>query len=243
MFRQPLGHWSTLVEGLQASPQECYAAIEEAIRRREIPDLRTSRVTFKESSFLSAERIYLRVGRKRLGFDICAAPFGNGFFFSWWLGELPPSNLLGCLVVYLLVGLGGYIFRSFMGGSEAGGTYMGAGETAGASLSSFQLVLLGLFLLLLVFWVVGKAVREGYLFSEDAILEMPFVGAVYDFIFRPPTYYKQDTIDMYQKAVHAAVLEAVDSMMSAKGLRALAPEARQPTLRDFLAKRGVKRGK
>jgi hypothetical protein len=82
MFRQPFGHWSTLVEGLQASPQECYAEIEEAIRRREVPDVRASRVTFKEGDLLSAERIYLRVGRKMLGFDICAAPFGNGFFFS-----------------------------------------------------------------------------------------------------------------------------------------------------------------
>lgn len=94
MFRQPFGHWSTLVEGLQASPQECYAAIEEAIRRREIPEARTSRVTFHEGGVLSAERIYLRVGRKQLGFDICAAPFGNGFFFSRWQGELPPSNFL-----------------------------------------------------------------------------------------------------------------------------------------------------
>jgi hypothetical protein len=78
MFHQPFGHWSTLIEGLQASPQECYAAIEEAIRRREIPDVRNPRVTFRESGVLSAEHIYLRVGRKQLGFDICAAPFGNG---------------------------------------------------------------------------------------------------------------------------------------------------------------------
>jgi len=233
MFRQPFGHWSTLVEGLQASPQECYAAIEEAIRRREIPDMRTSRVTFKESGFLSAERIYLRVGRKMLGFDICAAPFGNGFFFSWWLGELPPSNFLGCFVLLLAWGAVGFLVHGVTQ----------ARETAGEPLGFVQMTAMWLLLLLLAFWAVGKAIREGYLFSEDAILAMPLIGSLYDFVFHPPTYYKLDTIDMYQKAVHAAVLEVVDGMMSAKGLRALAPEARQPTLRDFLARRGVGRGR
>ena len=223
---KPIGHWSTLVEGLQASPQECYAAIEDAIRRREIPDVRTSRVTFKESGVLSAERIYLRVGRKQLGFDICAAPFGNGFFFSWWQGELPPSNFLGCLVLLLAMSLAGYILHSFMGG----------GETEETSRPLFQILAVGLLLFLLAFWAVGKAVRQGYLFSEDALLSMPLVGALYDFIFHPPTYYKLDTIDMYQKAVHSAVLEVVDGVMRAKGLRALAPEERQPNLRSFLGK-------
>jgi hypothetical protein len=224
MFRQPSGHWSTLVEGLQASPQECYAAIEEAIRRREIPDVRTSRVTFKEGGVLSSERIYLRVGRKMLGFDICAAPFGNGFFFSWWQGELPQSNFLGCLVVLLAMSLAGYILRSFMGASGTDGTPM----------PFSQLVAVGLLLFLLAFWAVGRAIREGYFFSEDAILSMPLVGSLYDFVFHPPTYYKQDTIDMYQKAVHSAVLEVVDGVMSAKGLRALAPEDRKPAVRSLV---------
>lgn len=103
---QPLAHWSTLVEGLQASPQECYTAIEEAAHRREIPQIRTSRVTHQEGGFLSAERIYLRIDRKMLAFDICAAPFGTGFFFSWRLSEVPPANLLGCFVVILMLAVG-----------------------------------------------------------------------------------------------------------------------------------------
>lgn len=113
VFREPEGHWSTLVEGLEASPQECYAAIEEAIERREIPGARTSRVTYNEGGFLSADRIYLRVNRKQLGIDICAAPFGKGFFFSWWLGELPPSNVLGCLASLLLLSGAGYLLNFF----------------------------------------------------------------------------------------------------------------------------------
>lgn len=226
-FREPLGHWSTLVEGLQASPQECYAAIEEAIRRREVPDTRASRVTFKESGLLSTERIYLRVGRKQLGFDICAAPFGNGFFFSWWLGELPPSNFLGCLVLFLATGGAGFMFDWITDARQA----------AELPLNPTQTILVAALLTLLALWVVGKGIRNGYLFSEDAILDMPLIGALYNFVFRPPTYYKLDTIDMYRQAVHAAVLEVVDGVMSAKGLRALAPQERQPTLRSVLGKR------
>src|SRR6185295_2211980 len=110
-------------------------------------------------------------------------------------------------------------------------------ETAQAPLGFVQLTALWLLLLFFAFWAVGKAIRKGYLFSEDAILSMPLIGSLYDCIFRPPTYYRQDTIDMYQKAVHAAVLEVVDGVMSAKGLRSLGPEERQPTLRDFLGER------
>lgn len=226
-LHEPQAHWSTLVEGLQTSPQECYAAIEEAIRRREIPDARTSRVTYKEGGPLSAERIYLRVERKMLAFDICAAPFGNGFFFSWWQGEVQPANFAGCFVLILAWAAVGFLIRMIAGAREA----------AGASMSFTQFVVIGFLLPLLALWVVGRAVREGQLFSEDAVLAMPLVGAVYNFIFRPPTYYKQDTIAMYRAAVHAAVLEVVDGVMSAKGLRALSPEERQPTLRDFLGKR------
>jgi hypothetical protein len=222
--KEPSGHWSTLVEGLQASPQECYVAIEEAIRRREIPGAKTSRVTYRESGVLSAERIYLRVGRKMLGFDICAAPFGKAFFFSWWQRELPASNLLGCLAVLIAFGGAGYAFRSIGNGQAASGT----------PLSLPQCVGLGVFLGLLALTIIGAAIRAGRLFSEDAILAMPILGAIYEAVFRPPTYYKLDTIDMYQKAVHAAVLEVVDGVMSAQGLRALAPEARTPRLRGPL---------
>lgn len=213
VIHQPYGQWSILVERFQASPLACYTAIEEAIQRREIPGVRTSRVMFKEGGFLSAKRIYLRVSRKRLGFDICAAPFGSGFFFSWRLGKLRPSNFFGCLALLLLGCAVGVLFllKELRRAAEAA---LGFPET----------LVLGL-LFFLTFWVVSRAVRKGYLFSEDAILNMPLIGSLYDRLFRPPTYYKLDTNDIFQKAVHAAVFEVVnDSVrMRGKGLRALAP--------------------
>ena len=84
-----ISHWNTLIEGLTVSPKEFFLAVEQAIETKLIPDLKHSRVDWREGGILSAKREYLRVLRKKLAFDICGAPFGNGFFISWWLGELP----------------------------------------------------------------------------------------------------------------------------------------------------------
>jgi len=85
-------NWYHLLDGLQASPKEFYAAVESHISERRIPGASISRVDWPEGGVLSARREYLRVTRKPHIFDICGAPFGTGFFVSWWLGELP-----GCL--------------------------------------------------------------------------------------------------------------------------------------------------
>jgi len=221
--RHPISHWSVLVEGCGASPLECYTSLEEAIRRRKIPDVRTTRVWFREGGILSAKRLYLRVSRKRLGFDICAAPFGTGFFFSWRLRELPPSNFLGCLATLLVLGSIGFVLYLLM-------EIRRAAETP----SAFSEILILGMLVFLTPWVVRKAVRKGSLLSEDAVLSMPLIGALYDFLFRPSTYYKLDTIATYQKAVHGAVLEVVHEVRRAQGLRALAPASAFP--KGFLTK-------
>jgi hypothetical protein len=81
-----------------------------AIQRREIPGATTSKVLWSEAGALSADREYFRVTRGRLVFDVCAAPFGKGFFFSWWLAEARPSlrflygTLVGALLTASFVG-------------------------------------------------------------------------------------------------------------------------------------------
>src|SRR5688572_29442528 len=90
-----VSHWYHLIEGLGASPLEFYASVEQAIERRQIPDSGRSRIDYREGGLLSAKREYLRVRRKEYTFDICGAPFGTGFFVSWWLVE--PLGCLGGL--------------------------------------------------------------------------------------------------------------------------------------------------
>ena len=94
-----LAQWSALVEGLQWSPKEFYGSVEQALQRRQLPDISLSRVSYAEGGLFSAKREYLRVMRKDHIFDICGAPFGTGFFFSSWLGERPQ----GCLGLFMII--------------------------------------------------------------------------------------------------------------------------------------------
>ena len=83
---QVLSHWYNLIEGLQESAQEFYSSLEQGVASKELPNIKISRIEYKEGGLISAKREYLRIKRKDLIFDVCAAPFGKGFFVSWWLG-------------------------------------------------------------------------------------------------------------------------------------------------------------
>jgi len=93
---QIVSHWNTMIEGLQVSPKEFFSAVEQEIERRQTPETKFSRIDWREGGLMSAKREYLRVRRKDLAFDVCGAPFGSGFFVSWWLGEV-PSGILAVL--------------------------------------------------------------------------------------------------------------------------------------------------
>lgn len=213
-FETPVfAHWHKLVENFEASPLEFYEAVEAAVRRREVPDMRASRIEYHESGVVSALRVYQRIERKKLAFDICAAPFGTGFFFSWWLTEPKKSyKAQGCLLILLFLVLSYFILEMF--------------DMKGC----FFALLLGIAAVVVL--VMGA--RGGWLISEDIILDTPYLGAIYEYFFDPETFYKEDTRIMYRDMVHVAVLEAVDGTLQTKGLRALAPEDRQPTVRSLM---------
>jgi hypothetical protein len=72
---------------IQFSTQEFYTGIEEGIVRREFENISYKRIDLYGGGILSSKREYLRITRNDLTFDVCAAPFGTGFFVSWRLGE------------------------------------------------------------------------------------------------------------------------------------------------------------
>jgi hypothetical protein len=92
-------HWHHRVENMQESTQGFYVSVEQAINSLNIPETKISRTSFLEGNFTSARRDYLRVARREHVFDICAAPFANGFFVSWWLGE--ETSLLVAFVTHM----------------------------------------------------------------------------------------------------------------------------------------------
>jgi len=86
-----LSHWYALYEDVQFSAQDFYKSLEDELAKRKLPRLESSRVEYHEGSVLSGKRIYLRLARERFAFDVCAAPFGTGYFFSLRLVEKPRS--------------------------------------------------------------------------------------------------------------------------------------------------------
>lgn len=93
-----ISHWNTLIENFRMSPQEFYNVVTMAIEKREIPNAKIHRFTWKESHLLSARREYLRIScNNDFYFAVCAAPYGTGFFVSWWLLEPPDGCLLSLL--------------------------------------------------------------------------------------------------------------------------------------------------
>lgn len=210
-----LSHWATLVENMQASPQEFYEHVADAVRNREIPDIEIGRVTWKEGGVFSADRVYLRVSRGRYLYDICAAPFGTGFFFSSWMAERIPSPLFAIL---------GFIALPFV------------------ALFSFVFLVYFLGISGFLFWVASAvgavvmflvALSRGESAFADHIFVVPYIGEYLEIMFRPDTYFRSDTEAMFRSMAHAAVMEAVDATTKARGARELTSDERKPILRDF----------
>jgi len=225
-----LSHWSKLYEGLEASSEHFYDSVKEGLKRRRLPDARVKRVHWSESGVLSPNRIYLRIEGSGFRFDLCAAPFGTGFFFSWWLTR-KPAERVGLYLLLFIVG-SGMIFRALVGVVQ--GLFR---ESSPLDLTVMVLrflvlnpITIGAVSILSVMVLVSALSRSGWSEPEDATLAVPILGWVYEHIFSPITYYQLDTAIMFRTTVHQSVLEALDALTTQKGLRALAPEERKPTL-------------
>ena len=209
-----LGHWSTLVEGLQEPPLEFYAKVEAAVAKRNIPDGKFETIEYREGGAFSGFRKYLRIRRHRHVFDVCAAPFGNGCFFSWWFAEVRPelpAIATVLIIVAYLVFLA--LFARWFG--------------------YFAGPIILLLLIPLALYIVSKM---GTPQADDFICMLPIIGGLYERFFSPMTYYRIDTATMFRTAVEKAVMEVVDEITAASGVRALTELERKPTMRDFFRK-------
>jgi hypothetical protein len=223
-----ISHWDQLFENFQTSSVEFYNAVEKAVAERSVPEAHWTRVEHKEGGLASANRQYLRMHRGKHAFDICAAPFGNGFFVSWWLTE-PPLRFGFLYTLAILFG----VFICF-------NIAYGLGAAIGAAMSglSFGIMLGGCFAFIgvpLLLWLIGNGLRQGVIAGESTVLAIPIIGWIYERVFAPTTYYSMDTAIMFQKSIHQAVLEVVDGMTAAKGVRALSEFERKPVMKSMSA--------
>jgi hypothetical protein len=224
-----LSHWPKLIEGLQFSSQEFYARVEKALADREVPGLIASRVDWMEGGLLSARREYLRLARERLVFDICAAPFGTGFFVSLWFSRKP-----------LRFGWVGWIFVLI--------ALVAASQLLGGPSSSLRRLLWENFrmdgeetgiIALVLFLVPALAiiVRLGRNL-DDFLMRTPAIGYIYERYFRRITLYRIDQTCMYQQAVNAAVTQVMDEITKTKGIPPLSELERRPIFRDLFQPQG-----
>lgn len=77
--------WNTLIDDFNFSTQEFYQLLKEELLNNKIHGINIGQVSLNVGGPLSSQRIYLRVTWKEYQYDVCAAPFGKGFFVSWWL--------------------------------------------------------------------------------------------------------------------------------------------------------------
>lgn len=205
----PISHWYTLIEGLNISPSEFYKSVSGTLETRKVPDATQNRVDWLEAGMFSASREYLRMSRGRNVIDICGAPFGSGFFVAWWLAEPRPSPVVSTIAAFA-VGLFLFFSLGFVFGFVA---------------------LLALFVGIGAF--ISSTPEEEWI---NYLLVIPALGALWERFFCPSTYYRIDTALMFQTAVHGAVLEVIDGITQAKGLRALSESDRKPILKDFFGR-------
>ena len=210
-----VSHWHALIDGFNTSGLEFYKAVEEAVRAREVPDVSFGRVEFKEGGFGSAKREYLRIERGNVAFDICAAPYGKGFFFSWWLSRLGPAHPF----LYLL----GFVFASFFGPLILAYPFR----------DSCGYILVLPMMLVVVIGSLAILARKEIFGPEEHILAIPVLGWIYEKIFNPITFYSLDTALMFQESIRRAVNQVIEGLLSEQGVRALSESQMQPTIRDL----------
>jgi hypothetical protein len=225
-----ISHSPYLIEGFKCSSQEFYARVEKALVDRQIPDLEMERVDWKEGGALSARREYLRVSRERLVFDICAAPFGTGFFVSLWHGEKPLKIGLfaWCLLLLSPLALVSYLSR----------TPDNLYRLITRELALSPPVVIGVclaFMILGIALVIGRAGPD----LDNRLIRNPVLGYFYERFIRTITHWRVDRTCMYLAAVHSAVMQVIDEVSEAQGIAPLSEFNRRPPWEGVRERPGV----
>src|ERR1017187_10957138 len=163
-----LSYWYLPVPNFNASTTEFYTAVEKELQEQKVPGLEISRVDFSEDGLLSDKRVYLRMTRERLVFDICAAPFGTNYFYSCRFAELPVKVSLLAIAILLFAAL-----FLFIGALRMFGFFMTC--FFGAALLRFGI------------YALRNLVSLGLADLDATLLKLPLFGPVYERFFRKET--------------------------------------------------------
>jgi hypothetical protein len=191
-----LKHWYVLFDNFETVTSEFYQAIEQDLEKRELGGLEISRIEYDEGGLLSAKREYLRMRRERLVFDVCAAPFGTTWFFSYRYALIPATIHLWEVIVLLLALTSIVWFYTSLFGFVLGCVLFGA--------SIFSLLLM-----------MKNTVALGMRDLDAALFQIPVVGVFYERFLREETYYLEDTRIAYYNIVDQIVRARIDELGAA----------------------------
>jgi hypothetical protein len=214
-----LDHWIAFADGFHVPVREVYDALEAELKARQVPGLEAARIEFAEGGLLSEKRIYLRLLRERLVFDVCAAPFGTGFFFSCRAAEI-PLRLQWWHLLVLLFGGGFATFGLFTVYFQLLGTFAYA---AVSLVVTYGFIIYGL----------RNLIAFGLEDLDRTLIRLPVVGPLYEVLFRQETYYRLDTRMCYVSVVKEVVRRHAEEVTAAKGVQLVRQFERAPLFSEL----------
>jgi len=196
-----LNHWIASADDFTLSPNEFYEAVEKKLAELKTPGLEISREEYEEGGILSDKRVYLRMIRERMAFDVCAAQFGTRYFFSSRTVYSPATVKLWHIIVVLF-----FFYAIFYGLSQ----YF-------AHLMLPVIIDVGLMVTMVLMF---RNVALMGLHDVDAmLLKIPAIGPIYERFFRKDTYFRQVTRLMYLDTVPNLVQKLAEDFTGAKGVK------------------------
>ncbi len=210
----PISYWCTLFDDCVYSPQDFYAAVERNLLRREVPDLLRDYILLHEGMVFSKRRLYYQMRRERIVAEICAAPFGSGFFISSRLFDRRARAFIW-----------DYLFALFILNALTIPVWWRFGTIP-------SVIIFGiLFTSIWSFMRLGTSTDFAWL--DDKLCSIPWFGPIYETWFHPNTYFRQDQHAMYREAVNRSVQEAVAELTVQKGLKPLSDAESRPVLPEL----------
>jgi hypothetical protein len=227
------------LDGQHFSTVDFYDRVEADLRARRVPRLRSKRVEFHEGSRLSDKRLYLRLARERFSFELCAAPFGSGYFFTLRYIEVPRG---GWVMLFLMLIAANalltllFLLANHMLFHASGWFWLGLGVADIAAIVG-----------LLAYRTKQAAENPpDPMDKEDPVHEMPdfdafvlglpVIGAWYERI-RKETYYRYDTRLMYRTIVSEIVERRVGELVAMKGVKLMRLPFQDESMAEFFRKR------
>ncbi len=207
-------HWYALIPELHFSTRDFYAHIEEAISAQKVPALVVSRIDLSEGGLLADKREYLRMKRERLIFDVCGAPVGIHYFFSYrFYVEIAPVMPWQIAVLLFVIWMLLVVSVKFLG------------IIAGPIL----LLILGAAAIYTMRNAIGLGLRD----LDTSLLKSPVLGPIYERYFRKDSWYREDVRIAYCSIVSAIVKSEVSRFTAEKGVKLVREFCRSPHLADL----------